>query len=185
MMKIGLWLVCLAIIGVLAGCSVPMEYFPGTKMEKAAFSKANRYIFPNDVRKNFTSYKTIEVAWPGIIKSVNFQKTKGSLRAMIRAEHHYYDWIEDTTGGPPNIYLSPRGEGSFETDIKVTTQADSAEIAQLIGYLIIVYGTPYEIKADVIMLKESSSRIIEPKFFVTDVMDYGRPGEPMKLLKVP
>jgi hypothetical protein len=54
------------------------------------------------------------------------------------------------------------------------------------GSLVIVYGVPERINEDgTISLRASYVLGIDKQWYRTDVLDYGRPGEPVKLLKVP
>jgi hypothetical protein len=55
-----------------------------------------------------------------------------------------------------------------------------------IGDMIIAYGYPSMIKDELIGIYPAQNiRPIKAKWYRTDVLDYGRPGEPSKILKTP
>lgn len=53
------------------------------------------------------------------------------------------------------------------------------------GNLAIVYGTPEGIDIDSILIKSLYIRSIDKKWYGMDIFDYGRHGEPVKLIKIP
>lgn len=172
----------------LSGCPIgPYSrlYKPISEWEESAFKKADREIFPNDVREGFASHDSSRVAWPGIIVGASPKKTDSTLEVRFVIEHHYYDWIEDFSIQQERIFLSPRGEGVFETTWNLKPDSDTVEVAESIGKMIIVYGIPSAINDSVIQLSAYYVRVIDRQWFATDIMDYGRPGEPVNLLRIP
>jgi hypothetical protein len=173
---------------VLAGCPIGPHsrlYKPISEWEESAFKKADREIFPDDVRQDFASHDSSRVAWTGIILVATTKKTDSTVEVRFTVEHHYYDWIEDFSIQQERIFLSPRGEGVFETSWYLTPDSDTSEIAESIGDMIIVYGIPSGLNDSVIELRSYYVRVIDSQWFATDIMDYGRPGEPVNLLRVP
>jgi hypothetical protein len=171
---------------LLSGCPGlfpgSQSYKPLPKWERQFFQKAKRDIYPNDVRKSPKTYENTLVVWPGIIKSITIDTKNGSQIARFTIEHHYFDWIEDHGIQREKYFLSPRGEGLFALAWRVDTQEDKLFIQQFaVDDMIIAYGYPSMIKDDLI----GFYRPIKPKWYRTDVLDYGRPGEPVKSLKVP
>lgn len=81
-------------------------YKPITEKERYAFRKANREIYPNDVRNNFSDYDSARVAWPGIIKNMSFNNRLDTMVCDFWVEHHYYSWIEDFGAQHERIFLS-------------------------------------------------------------------------------
>ncbi|OHX35871.1 hypothetical protein BJL95_11560 [Methylomonas sp. LWB] len=55
-----------------------------------------------------------------------------------------------------------------------------------VGDMLVAYGSPSFIDQDFIGLNPTKNiRGIKPNWFRMDILDYGRPGEPVKTLKVP
>ena len=162
--------------GLLPGSRL---YKPLPKWERQFFEKAKRDIYPNDVRKSSQTYEETLVVWPGIIKSINIDTENGSQIARFTIEHHYFDWIEDQGIQREMYFLSPRGEGSFALAWRVDTQEDKLFIQQFtVDDMIIAYGYPSMIKDDLIGFYPTQNiRAIKPKWYRTDVLDYGRLGE--------
>lgn len=63
--------------------------------------------------------------------------------------------------------------------------ADSLDIKKSIGNMIIVYGIPASEEDSLVNLYAFDIRIIGQEWFTTTVMDYGREGEPIKVLRIP
>lgn len=160
-------------------------YKPITEKEKYAFGKANREIYPNDVRSNFNDYDSARVAWPGIIKNITFNSRPDTMVCDFLVEHHYYSWLEDFGAQHERIFLSPRGEGLIQFDMLLKAGADSLDVKKTIGSMIIVYGIPAGAEDSVVNLYSFDIRIIGQEWFTTTVMDYGREGEPIKVLRIP
>jgi hypothetical protein len=168
-----------------SGC---FELFPGTqlykplpKWERQFFEKASRDIYPNDVRKSPEKYEKTLVVWTGIIKSINNDTENGYQIARFTIEHHYFDWIEDRGIQREKYFLSPRGEGLYALAWRVDTQEDKLFRQQFaVDDMMIAYGYPSMIKDELIGFYPTQNiRSIKPKWYSTDVLDYGRPGEPV------
>ncbi len=160
-------------------------YKPVSEWESHAFSKADRYVFPNDVRKNLVAYDSARIAWAGVVLSAESKHTDSTPEVHFVVEHHYYDWIEDFSIQQERIFLSPRGEGKFETTWQLQPAADTTTVGKSVGNGIIVYGIPLSIEGSVISVRAYYVRVIDRQWFATDIMDYGRPGEPVKILRIP
>ncbi len=161
------------------------HYKPVSEWEENAFNKAEREIYPDDVRRDIASHDSSRVAWPGIILSATHVNTDSTLEVRFLVEHHYYDWIEDFSIQQERIFLSPQGEGLFATTWQLKSDSDTAKIAESVGNMIIVYGIPTAVKDSVIEVRAYYVRAIDSLWFATDIMDYGRPGEPIKVLRIP
>lgn len=185
--KLILVLILLSLSGCPGAFPGSQPYKPLPKWESQFFEKAKRDIFPNDVRKSPETYEKNLVVWPGIIKSITIDTENSSQIARFKVEHHYFDWIEDYGIQREKYFLSPRGEGLFALAWRVDTQEDKLFIQQFaVDDMIIAYGYPNIVKDDLIgFYPTQNMRSIKPKWYRTDVLDYGRPGEPMKCLKVP
>jgi len=181
----------IAVLLFLSGCPGPFPgsqpYKPLPKWERQFFQKAKRDIYPSDVRKSPETYEKTLVVWPGIIKGITIDSENGSQIARFTIEHHYFDWIEDQGMQGEKFFLSPRGEGLFALAWRVDTEEDKLFIEQFaVDDMIIAYGYPSMIKDDLIGFYPTENiRGIKRKWYRTDVLDYGRPGEAVKTLKVP
>jgi hypothetical protein len=172
---------------LLHGC-VPhtRAYRPVSTLEQQAFDRADRNVFPEDVRHAMARYSGTMLAWAGVIVSSEFVEERDQVEIKFLLEHHYYSWIEDFSVQRERVFLSPRGEGRFRTKWIVRKDAEAMRSAARPGTLLIVYGTPEQIADDgSISLRAAYIRGIDAQWYRTDVMDYGRPGEPVRLLKVP
>jgi hypothetical protein len=157
-------------------CAPPMYtrfYEPISDWEKGEFDKADRSVYPEDVRHDFSQYQSITVAWTGTIEDVQVKETPEGPDVMYLLNHHYYDWIEDFSPRPERILLSPRGEGQFKTTwgLKPGTQLEEFTDP---SQLLIVYGIPISLENEVIIIDASYVRGINKRFYTTEVMDYGR-----------
>ena len=79
---------------MLAGCPLGPHsrlYKPMSDWGRDAFKKANREIFPDDVRNDFLNHDSSRIAWPGIVLNVAFDRQGDTLLAHFEVEHHYYD----------------------------------------------------------------------------------------------
>jgi hypothetical protein len=179
----------LFLIVAISGCPGPFPgsrvYEPLPKWERQFFETARRDLYPDDVRKSPEKYKKTLVAWAGIIKNIAFDTENGSQAARFTIEHHYFDWIGDYGVQKERYFLSPRGEGLFALAWPVDTQEDKLFIQQFAaGDMIIAYGYPSMIKNDLIGFYPTENiRAFKPDLYRTDMLDYGRAGEPIKNLK--
>jgi hypothetical protein len=182
-------ILCVVVVCVVASCFPPApgsrEYKPISDWEKYAYGKADRNVFPNDVRADFKKYDSLRAAWPGIILKAEPEKTDSTIEVHLLIEHHYYDWIEDFSIQHERIFLSPRGEGLFRTTWHLKPHADLKRVRESVGDMAIVYGIPTGVVDSVVEMTCYYIRVIDKEWFATDIMDYGRPGEPVEILRVP
>lgn len=173
---------------VLAGCPImpgSRLYEPLPQWERQYFETARRDVFPDDVRKSPDEYKDTLVVWTGIIKTISIDTEDNERVARFTIEHHYFDWIEDNGIQREKFFLSPRGEGMFALGWAI----DPARYDQFmedfaVGDMIIAYGNPSMIKDQLISFYPTFTiRPVKPQWYRTDILDYGRPGEPSKVLK--
>ncbi len=180
-------LFCLTIIFafLLCGCPGSREYRPLPKWEAKFFAQARKDIFPQDVRKNPEQFKSTLVVWTGIIKKIEPTQYNSTPFIKFTVEHHYFDWIEDDGIQREKYFVSPRGEGYF-----TAIWLDSPEYALFfkqfeVGDFLIAYGYPSVIINEVVGLDPTQNlRAIKPRWYRTDILDYGRPGEESKILKI-
>lgn len=172
---------------LLSGCLPGSRvYRPVSAWEQQAFDHANRNIFPDDVKTSLANYQYSTIAWPGIVLENKFIDHPDAVEIQFVLEHHYYDWIEDFGMQRERIFLSPRGEGSFRTSwfIKKESNLEEMKTFSSVGNLVIVYGTPTKINDDKsIMVKCTYIRGIDKQWYRADMLDYGRPDQPVKMIK--
>jgi hypothetical protein len=180
---------------LLVGISILMEgchglppgsrtYQPLPQWEAKFSAQAKRDVFPNDVRQKPNEAVNTLVVWTGVITNIEFRSDESSRFARLTVEHHYFDWTEDFSVQRARYFLSARGEGPFLVAWRVESSADQRFIDQFsIGDMLVAYGFP-KVHGDSIGLDPTENlRAIKPPWFRTDVLDYGRPGEPTTILK--
>lgn len=178
---------------LLGGCPgiVPgsQPYQPASDLEETHMKAADYTIFPDDIRKNPASYKDKEIAWVGIVKDAKINKLPTGYQIIFTLEHRYFDWIEDDSIQRARFFVSPRGEGAFMTYWDMPLTADYAMLQQTTapGSLLVVYGHPAKnaVIDGVVYINPDYVRPYERSWYADDVMDYGRPGSPVKILRVP
>jgi len=174
----------LSFLIVLAGCPAhTRKYEPVSPAEQRALERANLDVFPDDVRKALRDHYGTVVAWPGVVVSSDPVEDGGRLDVDFVLEHHYYDWLEDFGAQREKIFLSPRGEGRFRTS---WSMRDTQAVRRVMrpGTLLLVYGHPDGIASDgTLYVKATYIRAIESQWYRTDKLDYGRPGQPVTILK--
>jgi len=189
--RISLFILFLAGVSILTtGCPgiAPgsRAYRPLPQWETKFSAQANRNVFPNDVRQNPDSYTNTLVAWTGIITNIEYFTNPAPRMVRFTAEHHYFDWVEDISIQRERFFLSPRGEGSFAVQWIAESSEDQKFVDQFaVGDMIVAYGYPTVIRTNYIGLNSTMNlRAFKPRWFRTDILDYGRPGEPSRILKV-
>ena len=164
---------CASFLGPTMGSR---EYTPHSDQERVEFEKANRNVYPDDIRNDISRYKDTTIAWAGIIKEASIVDEKDHMEMIFLVEHHYYDWIEDINPKQEWIWLSPRGEGEFATKWGLKKDTSQSEIQEMTkpGELEIVYGIPQAVEDGVIVIEASYIRGIAERYYTTDKLDYGR-----------
>ena len=173
-----------AVGGILPGSH---PYKPLPKWEAGVYQQARRDVFPSQVREQPAAWADTIVAWTGVIVAIKYQGAGADRAVRIMAAHRYFDWIEDDGIQREKYFLSPRGDGRFATYWGVGTPADQKFIDQFaVGDMLVAYGRPTFVRPDFIGLSPTlNMRAIKPDQFRSDVLDYGKPGEPVKTLKTP
>jgi hypothetical protein len=169
----------------LVSCESHAPYEAANKPEQIEFKRARLEVYPDDVRKDFAQYTNTPVAWVGVIRSTEAEENDfgGGISAYTVFEHHYFDFQQNTDAAGVNLWVSPRGEGSFTCQwrlLKTDNDASGydAEKFARAGKLAIVYGVPESVKPDgTVVLRYSYLRILGRSHFNTNALDYGRLGE--------
>lgn len=176
--------VCIIFIGCPIGPH-SRHYKPVSDWERDAFEKANREVYPQDVRDDIAKYDSARIAWPGVIQNITTRVTDTGLAIDLIIEHHYYNWIEDFSIQQEHIFLSPHGEGLFETTWYLKPDSDKDKIAEFIGDMAIVYGIPRGVYDSVIDVRAYYVRVIDQQWYATDIFEYKRHGDSLKILRIP
>jgi hypothetical protein len=154
-------------------------YQGNSAWEQKYLAEAQRDIYPSDVRRSPESFRKATLAWPGIVVSAVPEANDSSFWEVI-IEHHYWDWIEDHSIQKAKAFLSPRGEGQFVCHAERRTLPS----VELRGAMAVAYVRPVGVKENVLHAG-CLIRFYPPNWYATDVMDYGRDGADVKLLRVP
>jgi len=153
------------------------QYRPLPKWEARFYAQARQDVFPQDVRQNPERFKNTLIVWTGIIKRIERVQHNSSPFVRFIVEHHYFDWIEDFGAQRERFFVSPRGEGYF-TAIWPDSEEDFPFLEQFsVGDFLIAYGYPSVIYNETVGLEPTQNlRAIKPRWYRTDVLDYGRPS---------
>jgi len=175
-------LVSFLALAILAGCPAGPSSKPyqGTSdAESRLLGGARRDVYPDDVRKAPEAYRRVTLAWPGVVVSASVDEGRPEFWTVI-VEHHYWDWIEDHSIQKARAFLSPRGEGRF------VCHAERAAIAvdALKDAMTVAYVRPLRMQGQMIE-GACIMRFFPRDWYATDVMDYGRGGEGLRILRVP
>jgi hypothetical protein len=159
-------------------------YRPQPQWEAKFAAQARRDVFPNDVRQKPDGFTNTLVAWTGVIGNIEYLPDPPRM-VRFYAVHHYFDWVEDISIQRERFFLSPRGEGAFAVQWIAQTPDDQKFVNQFaVGDMLIAYGDPAVVRSNYIALNPAQNiRAIKPQWYRTDILDYGRPGEPSKILK--
>jgi hypothetical protein len=191
---IRIFIVAFSALTVLVSCVSKVgneAYQPVTKPDKIEFARDRLDVYPDDIRKNPAAYAGVGVVWAGIIRSTDAREEDdgGRIVADTVFEHHYYNGVEYNTGHDIQLFVSPRGEGLFRVKwhldkVGDNATADSAEEYAAPGKLALVYGVPEKVNADgTVVLRYRYLRILGADQFSTNQFDYGRFGQPRRLLQ--
>jgi hypothetical protein len=160
--------------GGMAGCT--QYYRPVSAREAAELDKAQRWVYPGDVRSNFAAYGNTTVAWTGLIVGQQIGDTGSQLTLDLLVKHHYYDWIIDHGAQREKFLLSAQGEGLFRAQWKFKAGTPREEIARHspTGGMVVVYGTPSGLEGETILLKTTYIRLIDGQWVSIGLLNYGR-----------
>ncbi|HET6248887.1 MAG TPA: hypothetical protein VFE47_14415 [Tepidisphaeraceae bacterium] len=168
----------------LTGCT--NDYRPASSWERSVYQTARKDAFPNQVRDQPGNYSNTLVAWVGLLVSGNIHnEDPDHPYVSLVVEHHYYDWLEDHSTQRQRYFLSPRGEGQFRCIWPLKKEWNLDEMRRLIvpGDMMVVYGTPHDGGVTIDLGEARYVREIPASLVATDILDYGRPGEPSRILR--
>jgi hypothetical protein len=159
------------------------DYRTNSPREKAVFPRARRDVFPSQVRADLARYRQT-VAWAGILDDFSLREEGDSVVVRMYVAHRYFDWIEDHGIQRARYFLSPRGDGRFAAAVAMPREyRKGIEETTKRGDMMIVYGVPAELRGDLIVLNPTEHvRPVPRALWRDDVLEYGRPGEPVHQL---
>ena len=115
------------------------------------------------------------MAWVGIVEEYLVHEDRGTWTVDYLIRHHYYNWVEDFGPHGRPIQLSPDGEGLFITSGTFKTLKHVEQYTDdVVGDLLIVYGTPGPIRHGVIYVIPKYWRRVFKQFVDADWFPYGR-----------
>ena len=170
------------------GQASPGHYQPATKAEAELARRADKEIYPQNVRDSLTRFTSTLIVWPGIVRRMVSSASGDSITLVL--EHHYFDWKEDHGCQRELYFLSPRGEGLFRLTIPpIAARAPGFTGKPTIGALVIAYAMPTSVDTlegqPSITVSAKGVNIIEPRWYRTDAFSYGRGFSDFQLLRVP
>lgn len=154
-------------------------YQGSSDAERKLLIEARRDVYPDDVRKAPETFRSATLAWPGVVVSSEPDPTDPPFSTVV-VEHHYWDWIEDYSIQKAKAFLSPRGEGKFICHVERRTLPN----VELKNTMTITYVRPIGVK-DQTLIAACIMRFFPRGWYATDVMDYGRDGQGLKMLRGP
>jgi hypothetical protein len=169
MMKNFFWLMA----AFLVGCSSSRPYKP-LPWEAKLIQVHKAQPFPNEVSP---SVDTGKFHWLGIIDTFYVEGKDSQSVLYIKAEHHYWDYIEDFSIQREKMFVSPLGAGSFwyRKEVKNepvdTTKARLSILAHKrnIGMF---YGALSGEKGGLPILNGAGVRFIHRQFYSTRIWSY-------------
>ena len=83
----------IAVSLVLVGCATffgpkmgSRDYTPHSDQERVEFEKADRNIYPDDIRQDITKFKNTAIAWAGIIQEVSSIDEEDHMEMILLIE---------------------------------------------------------------------------------------------------
>jgi len=169
---------------LLSGCT--LRYKASSPWEDSVLRKSVFNVYPLDVVREPTKFNGTLVAWAGIIETATFHESSGTPMVEFRIQHHFFDWAMD--GTTRKYWLSPKGEGVICATWPLKPEWSIVQLRQLIqpGDMVVVYGYPKSIREDgaIDFGQAEYVRHIPKDWFRTDVLEYGRPGDPVRSLSL-
>lgn len=152
------------------------HYAAVSPREAREMARASRDVYPDEVRADLAGHRA-ELAWAGLLRSMEFIGDREHPAIRLTIEHHYFDWVEDH-GAQRELYLlSPRGEGTFRCTWPIDPSWDHEAMRREgpPGSLMVVYGTPERLDGAVVDLGQAAYvRSLPPFLVTTRALDYGR-----------
>ena len=155
------------------------EYKPINLGEDEALKKADKSIFPDDVRRDFKKYENKSVVWTGIVDTVIYYRPADTIMLVdVHLQHRYYDFIEDFSIQQEKMFVSPHGEGDYVFRQAIVGKHNFDEIkAGLMKSvfkecLIFSYGVVSFVQDSIPCLSAENIRIVFPDNYATNILSY-------------
>lgn len=164
-------------IGLILLLNCMESYFPQSNWEQREYFKSNFEIQPHDLTSHWNEYKSVNVAWVGIIQESEFYENPDNYEVLMLMEHRYFDWNVDFSKSEAKYFISTKGEGLFQTRWYLTKDADLLYFMDRFGKgnLAIVYATPDTVINNIVLVKSRFVRIIDKNHFNANQFDYVPP----------
>ena len=165
-------------------------YQPISAREREIFAQASRTIYPSDILQRPDEYRDSLLVWAAVIDSGQNVQSPSGFAVFLFASHRFFDWIEDRGAQRERFFLSPRGEGTILLALPAKDTVERAEIGSEYPprTMIVAYGYPRVVERPGVRLIHLLVAFLQPYPIATyrqDVLEYGRPGEPIKFLSPP
>lgn len=144
--------------------------------EKILYDKADKAIFPLDIRKSPENYIGNLIHWIGIVEEVLVEERNDSSIIIITLEQKYWDYIEDYSIQDEVMFISPKGEGAFKI-IVASEKLSENEIETIKKFpnemkLFLCYGELMNCQNGIPTLSVEGIKIIDYKYYSTKIFSY-------------
>jgi len=168
-------LIFILAVFIIQGC-VPGPHtsiYKPSDAESSFFYKADKRIYPSDIRKEFNEYKGAKVHWIGIIREQNIVQHDGHHFLKLKIEQKYWDYLEDFSLQRERIFLSPLGEGNFYF-VGGIDSSHLDEISKVAAppNLAIIYGTVVELEDGDPKILGDYMKFIDEQYYATNIFKY-------------
>jgi len=159
---------------LLLTSSCVRHYTPQSSWEREEYLKSNFKVHPQDIRQDLKRWRSVPIAWVGVIQETEFYETEDRYEVVLLMEHHYFDWKEENFDPNKMYYPSSGGEGLFQTNWYLKKSADLTYFQNRFApeNLAIVYARPDTVINEVVLVECRYLRIIEHQNFRLDQSDY-------------
>jgi hypothetical protein len=165
-------------------------YKPVSDRERESYRRASRTIYPTDILEQPDKYHDSLIVWAALVDSAQDVQAPSGVAVFLFAGHRYFDWIEDRGPRGERFFLSPRGEGTFLLALPVANMLEASKARQYYRAktMIVAYGYARVVERSGTRLVQLLVTYVQPypqTVYRQDVLDYGRRGEPIKVLRPP
>jgi hypothetical protein len=159
---------------MLGGCASSRSYRP-LPWEAELYQAYGKYPFPNEVVPDTDSGKSLQ--WLGVIDTFWVEGNDSASSLYIKAQHKYWDYVEDFSIQREKMFVSPFGGGPFVYRKEIanrpidTVYKDMAELAHK-NNIGIFYGKIAGSRVSPPLLDGTRARFIHRQFYSTGIWSY-------------
>jgi hypothetical protein len=153
----------------VAGCAAGSRAYKPMDWEAPLLQKADRSIFPSDVKAEPDKYQCQLFHWVGVVKDFSVTVEEGTVVYSILLNQKYYDYIEDYSIQTEIMFISPEGEGKFVC-LGVAEGISAEELQKDLstratrGDLGFYYGVLAEVRDELPILERVAIRFIPEEY---------------------